>query len=260
MAAAIWSCPTARMLEFPLASFVTFCRNHGLLQILDRPQWRTVAGGGREYVRKLAAGIGEIHLGQPVEAVRPRGGRIEVSSGHLSGLYDQVVLACHSDQASRLLGQHYPDRSRLLGLIPYQENRALLHTDASLLPARKALWSAWNYQATGGGLESTPVAVNYLINQLQPLPVTTPVIVSLNPVQEPDPARVHGEYHYSHPVFTRQARQAQLALKLRNGRDGIWLAGAWLGYGFHEDGLVSALNLVRRMQVAEPRREQTVAA
>jgi predicted NAD/FAD-binding protein len=260
MAAAIWSCPTARMLEFPLASFVTFCRNHGLLQILDRPQWRSVVGGGREYVRKLAAGIGEIHLGQPVEAVRPRGGRIEVSAGHLSGRYDQVVLACHSDQAARLLGQHYADRSRLLGLIPYQQNRALLHTDASLLPARKALWSAWNYQSGGGGLESAPVAVNYLINQLQPLPVTTPVIVSLNPVQQPDPARVHGEYRYSHPVFTRQARQAQLALKMRNGRDGLWLAGAWLGYGFHEDGLVSALNLVRRMKVAETGREQTVAA
>lgn len=260
MAAAIWSCPTAQMLEFPLASFVTFCRNHGLLQILDRPQWRTVVGGGREYVRKLAAGIGEIHLDQPVEAVRPRGGRIEVSSGHLSGLYDQVVLACHSDQAQRLLGPHYPDRSRLLGLIPYQENRALLHTDASLLPSRKALWSAWNYQSGGGGLESAPVAVNYLINQLQPLPVTTPVIVSLNPVQQPDPARVHGEYRYSHPVFTRQSREAQLALKMRNGRDGLWLAGAWLGYGFHEDGLVSALNLVRRMKVALPWREQTVAA
>ena len=260
MAAAIWSCPTARMLEFPLASFVTFCRNHGLLQILDRPQWRTVVGGGREYVHKLAAGVGEIHLDQPVESVRPRGGRIEVSSGHLSGLYDQVVLACHSDQAGRLLGQHYPDRSRLLGLIPYQENRALLHTDASLLPARRALWSAWNYQSGDGGLESAPVAVNYLINQLQPLPVTTPVILSLNPVQEPDPARVHGEYRYSHPVFTRQSREAQLALKMRNGRDGLWLAGAWLGYGFHEDGLVSALNLVRRMKVALPWREQTVAA
>ncbi|MCA1805067.1 MAG: FAD-dependent oxidoreductase [Xanthomonadaceae bacterium] len=260
MAAAIWSCPTAQMLAFPLASFVTFCRNHGLLQILDRPQWRSVVGGGREYVRKLAAGVGEIHLDQPVEAVRARGGRIEVSSGHLSGLYDRVVLACHSDQASRLLGQHYPDRSRLLGLIPYQDNRAVLHTDASLLPARKALWSAWNYQSAGGGLESVPVAVNYLINQLQPLPVSSPVIVSLNPLQEPDPARVHGEYHYSHPVFTRQSSQAQLALKMANGRDGIWLAGAWLGYGFHEDGLVSALNVVRRMKVAEPRREQTVAA
>ena len=260
MAAAIWSCPTARMLEFPLASFVTFCRNHGLLQILDRPQWRTVVGGGREYVRRLADGVGEIHLGQPVEAVRPRGGRIEVRSGHLSGLYDQVVLACHSDQASRLLGQHYPDRSRLLDLIPYQENRALLHTDASLLPVRRALWSAWNYQSGSGGMASAPVAVNYLINQLQPLPVTTPVIVSLNPVQEPDPAQVHGEYRYSHPVFTRQSRQAQMALKMRNGRDGIWLAGAWLGYGFHEDGLVSALNLVRRMKVTLPWREQTVAA
>ena len=252
MAAAIWSCPASQMLEFPLASFVTFCRNHGLLQVIDRPQWRTVKGGGREYVNKLAAGIGEIHLGQAVESVRPRGGKIELVSGSLSGVYDQVVLACHSDQSSALLAAHYPDRARLLQQMPYQPNRAVLHSDASMLPRRQALWSAWNYQSGNGDLSGRPVAVHYLINRLQPLPTKTPVIVSLNPLQEPDPARVHGEFNYSHPVFTRHATSVQRQIAADNGREGIWLAGAWLGYGFHEDGLASALRVARRLDAAAP--------
>jgi len=252
MAAAIWSCPASQMLEFPLSSFVTFCRNHGLLQVFDRPQWRTVKGGGREYVKKLAAGIGDIHLGQPVESIRPRSGRIELASGRLSGLYDQVVLACHSDQSRALLNTHYPARARLLAQMPYQPNRAVLHSDASVLPHRRNLWAAWNYQSGQGTLNDRPVAVHYLINRLQPLPTATPVIVSLNPLLDPDPALVHGEFHYSHPVFTRHANSVQRQIVAGNGRDGIWLAGAWLGYGFHEDGLASALRVARQLNVAAP--------
>ena len=252
MAAAIWSCPAAQMLEFPLASFVTFCHNHGLLQVFDRPQWRTVKGGGREYVNKLAAGIGEIHLGQPVETVRPRGSRIELVSGSLSGVYDQVVFACHSDQSHAILKASYPVQAWSLKRMPYQPNRVVLHSDASMLPRRESLWSAWNYQSGPSALSDRPVAVHYLINRLQPLPTTTPVIVSLNPLQEPDPARVHGEFHYSHPVFTRHATSIQRQLASLNGRDGIWLAGAWLGYGFHEDGLASALRVARCLDANAP--------
>jgi len=252
MAAAIWSCPASRMLEFPLSSFVTFCRNHGLLQVFDRPKWRTVKGGGRTYVNKLAAGIGEIRLGQPVESLRPRGGKIELISGSVSGVYDQVVLACHSDQSHNILAAHYPTRTSLLKQMSYQPNRAVLHSDASVLPRRKALWSAWNYQSGDGMLSERPVAVHYLINRLQPLPTDTPVIVTLNPLREPDPARVHGEFHYSHPVFTRHATLLQSQITSGNGRDGIWLAGAWLGYGFHEDGLASALRVARQLDAAAP--------
>ncbi len=260
MAAAIWSCPASQMLEFPLASFVTFCRNHGLLQVVDRPQWRTVKGGGREYVSKLAAGIDEIHLGQPVESVRPRGSKIEVASHGLSGLYDQVVLASHSDQSHALLAEHYPAKAWLLRDMPYQPNRAVLHSDASVLPRRKSLWSAWNYQSGVTELNERPVAVHYLINRLQPLPTETPVIVSLNPLQDPDPATVHGEFHYSHPVFTRQATALQRKISATNGHDGIWLAGAWLGYGFHEDGLASALRVVRQLDAMNPARALADAA
>lgn len=252
MAAAIWSCPAQQMLEFPLSSFVTFCRNHGLLQVFDRPQWRTVKGGGREYVNKLAAGIDEIHLGQAIESIRPRNGKIELTSGRLSGVYDQVVLACHSDQSSALLSPHYPAQARLLQQMPYQPNRAILHSDASVLPRRPNLWAAWNYQSGAGTLSNRPVAVHYLINRLQPLPTQTPVIVSLNPLAEPDPAKVHREFHYSHPVFTRHATAIQRQIMAGNGRNGIWLAGAWLGYGFHEDGLASALRVARQLNVDAP--------
>ena len=252
MAAAIWSCPASQMLEFPLSSFVTFCRNHGLLQVTNRPQWRTVKGGGREYVSKLAAGIGEIRLGQPVESLHPRGGRIEVVSGSLSGLYDQVVLACHSDQSRNILVEHYAFQARLLQQMPYQPNRAVLHSDASVLPRRQSLWSAWNYQSGSGVLSDRPVAVHYLINRLQPLPTKTPVIVSLNPLEPPDPSKVHGEFHYSHPVFTRHATAIQRHIQASNGRDGVWLAGAWLGYGFHEDGLASALRVARQLNAVVP--------
>jgi len=260
MAAAIWSCPAAQMLEFPLASFVSFCRNHGLLQVVDRPQWRTVKDGGREYVNKLAAGIGEILLGHPVESVRPRGSQIEVASHGLSGLYDQVVLASHSDQSSAMLAAHYPMQARLLQQMPYQPNRAVLHSDASVLPRRKPLWSAWNYQSGKSELDERPVAVHYLINRLQPLPTETPVIVSLNPLHDPDPAKVHGEFHYSHPVFSRHATATQREIEAINGREGIWLAGAWLGYGFHEDGLASALRVVRRLNALGERKDLADAA
>ncbi|MDP3583948.1 MAG: FAD-dependent oxidoreductase [Thiobacillus sp.] len=260
MAAAIWSCPASQMLEFPLASFVTFCRNHGLLQVMNRPQWRTVKGGGREYVKKLAAGIGEIHTGQRVESLRPRGSRIELASGSLSGLYDQVVLACHSDQSRDLLAAHFPSQARLLQRMPYQPNHAVLHSDASVLPRRRSLWSAWNYQSGQGELSDRPVAVHYLINRLQPLPTDTPVIVSLNPLQAPDPSKVHGEFHYSHPVFTRHATFVQRHLEATNGRNGVWLAGAWLGYGFHEDGLASALRVARRLNVCAPWKDMADAA
>jgi uncharacterized protein len=252
MAAAIWSCPAAQMLDFPLSSFVTFCYNHGLLQVTNRPQWRTVKGGGREYVRRLAAGIGEILPGRKVESVRPRGDMIELVSGSLSGCYDRVVLACHSDQSSAILAEHYPAQSRLLRQLHYQPNRAVLHSDASVLPRRRNLWAAWNYQSGHGGLSDRPVAVHYLINRLQPLPTETPVIVSLNPLQEPDPALQHGEFHYSHPVFSRHAAGIQRRLAADNGRDGIWLAGAWLGYGFHEDGLASALRVARQLDAVAP--------
>ncbi|WP_426173419.1 NAD(P)/FAD-dependent oxidoreductase [Massilia sp. TWR1-2-2] len=242
MAACIWSCPSDQMLAFPLSTFVRFCHNHGLLQVSGRPQWRTVRGGSRKYVDKMLAAIPSCRLNSPVRSVlRVSGGaravRIETDAGVEH--FDQVVMACHSDQALALLGDARADERDLLSAIRYQQNRAVLHTDASCLPARRKAWSAWNYQSTAA---ATPdVCVHYLLNMLQPLPCTTPVIVSLNPIDAPDPARVLASFDYAHPVFDQAAVAAQGALAQMQGAQNTWFAGAWTGYGFHEDGLKSGL-------------------
>jgi predicted NAD/FAD-binding protein len=242
MAACIWSCPSDQMLAFPLSTFVRFCHNHGLLQVSGRPQWRTVRGGSRNYVDKMLAAIPSCRLNSPVRSVlRGSGGaravRIETDAGVEQ--FDHVVIACHSDQALALLGDARADERTLLSAIRYQHNRAVLHTDASCLPARRKAWSAWNYQSTAA---ATPdVCVHYLLNMLQPLPCTTPVIVSLNPIDAPDPARVLASFDYAHPVFDQAAVAAQGALAQMQGAQNTWFAGAWTGYGFHEDGLKSGL-------------------
>ncbi|WP_228893245.1 NAD(P)/FAD-dependent oxidoreductase [Pseudoduganella aquatica] len=247
MAACIWSCPTAQMLDFPLASFVRFCHNHGLLQVSGRPQWRTVTGGSREYVRRMLDSIPQRRLSTPVRLVRrsPGGGALSMTVHTASDIqqYDEVVLACHSDQALALLDRPSVDEQGVLGAIRYQPNRAVLHTDSRCLPQRRKAWSAWNYQ---GGVDehgAPRVCVHYLLNMLQPLPFTTPVIVSLNPINEPSPERVLASFDYAHPVFDARAVAAQARLPQLQGEGHVWFAGAWTGYGFHEDGLKSGMRV-----------------
>jgi len=244
MAGAIWSCPTRAMLDYPFATFARFCLNHGLLQVTGRPQWRTVQGGGREYVRRLAAALPDIRLSLPVHSVRRVAGGVMVYTADACERYDQVVLACHSDQALRLLAAPNADERALLGAIRYQPNLAYLHTDIALLPRRRRVWAAWNYLSTGPDtLGERPVAVSYLINRLQPLPFASPVIVTLNPFRAPAPEHVHARIEYAHPLFDAAAIGAQQALPAIQGRGGVWFAGAWTGYGFHEDGLASGLSV-----------------
>ena len=253
MAAAIWSCPTGQMLDMPLVTFVRFCQNHGLLQVFDRPLWRTVKGGSREYVGKLAAPLRDVRLACPVHAVTRQGTKLQLAHAGGSETFDQVVMACHSDQALALLGGSASAEQReLLGAIRYQANRALLHTDPRLLPRDRRLWSAWNYFAGGGEPAARPVGVSYLINRLQPLPFKTPVVLTLNPVTEPEPAQLIAEFDYAHPIFDGPAIAAQQRLASVQGHNGIWLAGAWGGYGFHEDGLKSALRVANGLGVRAP--------
>ncbi|WP_295488602.1 FAD-dependent oxidoreductase [Accumulibacter sp.] len=253
MAAAIWSCPAGQMLDYPLASFVRFCRNHGLLQVLDRPLWRTVRGGGREYVRKLAAGLDDVRLATPVRGIRRAASGLLVRTDEAVERHDQVVLACHSDQALSLLGGGATiDERCLLGAIRYAPNRAVLHTDAALLPRSPALWSAWNYLSSGGPLDQRPVSVSYLINRLQPLPFKTPLMVSLNPRRAPAGERVIAEFDYQHPIFDAAAIAAQRRLSAISGAFGVWFCGAWNGYGFHEDGLKSALRVANALACHAP--------
>ena len=233
------------MLEFPLATFVRFCHNHGLIQVSNRPQWYTVTGGSRHYVQKMLPAIPHKYLNTPVQAVtRVTAGsrqQVRVASALGEMMYDHVVLATHSDQTLSLLQDASDDERALLSAVRYQSNRAVLHTDASCLPEREKAWSAWNYESAGPGESS--VCVHYLLNKLQPLPVRTPVIVSLNPLHEANPSKVIASFDYAHPVFDGPAIAAQQALPRLQGGRHTWFAGAWTGYGFHEDGLTSGLSV-----------------
>ena len=253
MAAAIWSCPTGQMRDMPLATFIRFCQNHGLLQVFDRPMWRTVRGGGREYVRKIAAQLDDIRLACPVSSIRRDEQGLCLTHAHGSEYFDQVVMACHSDQSLAILGETASaGQQQVLTAIRYQPNRAVLHTDAALLPRDRKLWSAWNYFAGQGEPGDQPVGVSYLINKLQPLPFETPVVVTLNPAREPDPAKILAEFDYAHPIFDAAAIAAQQQLATVQGEGGIWLAGAWGSYGFHEDGLKSAVRVANGLGIKAP--------
>jgi len=243
MAAAIWSCPMRTMQQFPLGTFVRFFHNHGLLAIGNRPQWMTVPGGARRYVERILERLPDVRLGQAVEGVgRTPGARypLAVTAGAQTEGFDHVVLACHSDESLALLRDPEPDMRAVLEAIRYQPNKAWLHTDTRLMPARRKAWAAWNYLSDGKP-ESPEVSVTYWLNRLQPLPFETPVLVSLNPIVEPDPTQVIRTIDYAHPVFDLPAGRAQRRLPALQGRNGLWLAGAWTGYGFHEDGLASGL-------------------
>ncbi len=241
MAAAIWSAPKKDILDFPLRTFVRFCHNHGLLRITDRPQWRTVAGGARTYVDKIVATLTDVRLATPVRHVTRHRDHVTIDTdARVDERFDQVVLACHSDQARRLLHDASPREGQLLDAVRYQPNRVVLHTDVALLPRARRAWSAWNYLAADDASGERPVSVSYLINKLQPLPCRTPVIVTLNPPIEPSPESVLQEFEYAHPLLDGRAVSAQAQFGEIQGDRHTWFAGAWLGHGFHEDGLASA--------------------
>ena len=239
MLGCIWSCPTDQMLRFPVATMVRFCHNHGLIQVQNRPQWHTVAGGARQYVHAILQGL-DARLATPVTHIERTMAGVSVRAAGVTEPFDAVVLAVHSDQALRLLAQPSAAERRVLGAIRYQPNRAVLHTDTRVLPRRRAAWAAWNYErAADGAQESARVCLHYWLNRLQPLPFAQPVLVSLNPVSPIDPAKILGEFDYDHPVFDLSAWSAQKQVTELQGVQRTWFAGAWTGYGFHEDGLQS---------------------
>jgi len=242
MMGCIWSCSTAQMLAFPVATMIRFCHNHGLIQIANRPQWRTVRGGSRHYVEKIVAGLDDKRLRTPVRRITREGGGVLVATDAGTERFDHAILATHSDQSLAMLGDASPAEAAVLGAIRYQPNHAVLHTDASVLPQRRSAWAAWNYErAAASERESGRVCLHYLLNKLQPLPWEQPVIVSLNPVREIQRSQVMAEYDYDHPVLDLAAIRAQAGVPALQGQRNTWFAGAWMGYGFHEDGLKAGL-------------------
>jgi uncharacterized protein len=249
MMGCIWSCPTDQMLAFPVATMVRFCHNHGLIQITNRPQWYTVDGGARQYVEKIVQRIPDRRLNTPVcQVLRDADGVRVVTNGAVE-CFDAIVMACHSDQSLALLGDNATDTERgLMGAIRYQPNRAVLHTDTRVLPENPRAWAAWNYErAPDANRESAQVCLHYLLNRLQPLPVAQPVVVSLNPQSDIAPDQIVGEFEYAHPVFDLAAIRAQTQMPALQGQHHTWYAGAWMGYGFHEDGLKAGLQAARHL-------------
>ena len=248
------------MLQFPVATMVRFCHNHGLLQVNDRPQWWTVAGGAKHYVEKIVAGIADKRLNTPVHCIARdgRGAHIVTNAG--SERFDKVIIATHSDQALAMLQQPSQAETKALSAIAYQANTAVLHTDASVLPQRKAAWAAWNYervQADPSQPDTSNVCLHYLINKLQPIPFEQPVVVSLNPTKPIAAEHVIGKFDYAHPVFDLAAIKAQADIPALQGLQNTYFCGAWTGYGFHEDGLKSGLAAAK--QLLEDRQWQAAA-
>ncbi len=241
MAAAIWSSPAARMLDFPAEHFVNFFDNHRL--IYTKPhEWRTVTGGSRNYLQKLLAPLGaRLRLGCGIAEVRRVGPHVLVrDESGTETQFDKVIFASHSDQTLSMLKDASEEERRVLSSIPYQPNRVVLHSDERLMPVRRKVWASWNYLRSSES-ETQAATVSYWMNRLQGIDPSCPLFVTLNPDREPDRAKIFGEFTYEHPLFDARAMQAQEALKALQGRNGCYFAGAWTGYGFHEDGLRSGL-------------------
>ena len=248
MMGCIWSCPTDQMLQFPVATMIRFCYNHGLIQVTNRPQWWTVKGGAKHYVEKIIAKIPDKRLNTPVRQIVRDAAGVHVSTDAGTELFDKVVLATHSDQSLALLKSPSSAELLALGAIRYQPNRAVLHTDTSALPRKKIAWAAWNYErAAQTERESSQVCLHYLLNMLQPLPFTQSVVVSLNPLREISRNQIMGEFNYAHPVFDLAAIQAQGQVAALQGQQNTYFCGAWTGYGFHEDGLKSGLKVAEKI-------------
>lgn len=237
MAAAIWSARPASMLDYPAASFIRFYENHGLLKLYARPAWHTVAGGSKEYVRKLAQRLGpNIRSGSKVVEIcrHARGPVVRTVDGEAAH-FDQVVVATHADEALALLENATDKERRLLGAFRYSQNRAVLHSDTSFMPRRRGVWSSWNYIEGGGAY------VTYWMNRLQRLPSSKQLFVTLNPPTSPEHASILKTEDYAHPVFDAGAIEAQKHLWSLQGERNTWYCGAYFGSGFHEDGLQAGL-------------------
>ncbi len=255
MAAAIWSCPVETMRAFPAQSFVRFFVNHGLLEVdtKNRPQWHTVDGGSREYVRRMRADMhGSVSTSRAAVSVRRQAGKAVVRDVHgTEQTFDEVVLACHADEALALLKDPSAEERRILGAFRYSKNLAVLHTDETHMPQRRRIWSAWNYLHDRSGTDSA-VAVTYWMNRLQSLDPSCPLFVTLNPTRAFAPKTELRRFMYDHPIFDGAANVAQGLLPTIQGVKNLWFCGSYCGYGFHEDGLASAIAVGRALGVAPP--------
>ena len=248
MCAAIWSTSLQDIKAFPFTFFLRFFNNHGLLNITHRPQWRSIIGGSREYIKPLIAGFEDnIKLNSPVKSVTDKDNQKLVRLNDDSEyLFDEVIFACHSDQALAILGTANSIQTEILGHMPYAKNEVVLHTDTSVLPVRKLAWASWNYLIKGyDGESQAPAVLTYNMNILQNIQSDTTFCVTLNNTKDIDPEKVLGTYHYAHPQFNNQTIVAQSRWAEISGKRGLHFCGAYWYNGFHEDGVRSTLDVCK---------------
>lgn len=252
---AIWSTPMEQIGSFPAATLVQFFRNHALMNVTGQHQWWTVKGGSREYVRRLETRLSslgcDLRAGTPVQAVERDGQGVVIRSARFRAeSFDQVILACHSDDALRLLSRPTVEEQAALSNLTYQDNHAILHCDETQMPKRKACWSSWVYKAEDHDTRPA-IGVTYWMNRLQNIPENDPLFVSLNPVRAVREDRIYDEVTFRHPVFDQAALRAQDRLAAIQGRNRTWFAGAYLRHGFHEDGFASAVRVTNAIERVE---------
>lgn len=253
MAACIWSASANEILQFPAAAFVRFFENHGLLKLKDRPPWRTVTGGSKAYVDALHADMKAVKRSAcPVTAVERIESGVRVIAGGLAEDFDEVVIATHGDEALPLITNPTAAEKDILPAFRYSKNEVILHTDPSLMPKRRKVWSSWNYVAPSTVEANRPVPLTYWMNRLQNLPANQDFFVTLNPFDPIDPAHVQQVRTFMHPIFDAQTYAAQPKLAQLQGADKIWFAGSYFTYGFHEDALASGLAVAKALGASLP--------
>jgi predicted NAD/FAD-binding protein len=254
LAAAVWSGAGNDVAKMPARTFLAFLANHGLIRLNDRPQWRTVRDGSRVYVERAAAAVDEVLLSHPVIGVERNARSVVITDAHGgSRSFDQMVLATHADSSLQILGDAATSAERsIVGSFRYASNRAVVHSDQRLMPSRRSAWSSWNAIGSVASANTDPVTVSYWMNRLQSIPQDRQIFVSLNPATEPDPALVIDDVTYQHPQFDAASAKAQAELGTIQGDNRTWFAGAFCGYGFHEDGLQAGLTVAAELGAPAP--------
>jgi predicted NAD/FAD-binding protein len=253
MGDAIWSTPPGEMLDYPAGTFLRFCDNHGLLHITGKPQWRSVVGGSRTYVDAASRAFsGEVFLGEPVRRVERSDGGVTVTTDARSERYDVVVIATHPPQTLEMLADASAEERALLGAFGFWPNEITLHTDETFLPPNPRAWAAWNWYAETGDITKDMLRLTYHINWLQKLPIETPVLETLNQAWDPAVDKILLKMTFDHPMFSHDAVRAQKRLDTIQGKGGVYYAGAWSRYGFHEDGLLSGVRTAELLGAKVP--------
>ena len=247
MGGCIWSCPKNELLKFPAFTFLNFCLNHGLLQIYNRPKWKTVLYGCNAYVEKALKGIDKKFLNEPVRELKSLDGKLNVTTDKRTEIYDFCIICTHPPEALKILKDGEPQTKDILYKFKFQENKAVLHLDESVLPDKKIAWSAWNYTSIKSDDGKDKVSVSYLINKLQPLPYKESIIVTLNPVTTIRNDKIIKTIFYQHPLFSTESIKAQKKMDNIQGSNGIYFSGAWMRYGFHEDGIYSTKKAIKKL-------------